>query len=244
MEDSKTLLFYLLSVVGLIVVSILFTGRPEEPGIDPLPATAIATKNEVTPSQSENQPEVCASSPQKLVIGYIPERAALTGDSLLLSGTIYAADFITPLPDLWVDIWLAPARSQEAPYYPLANMFYKRFQTDGTGQYQVTIPEPDRYNLDQVRYWVNDPNDCRLLIELTFILESAPGDPASASPKPMKLGQAQTEIAGSILRGPIDIVLPVPPPISPRVELKGKGSDYSQVFGYVQPPISPPVELK
>jgi protocatechuate 3,4-dioxygenase beta subunit len=207
MEDSKTLLFYLLSVVGLIVVSILFAGRPEEPGVEPLPATAIATKSEVTPSQLENQPKECASPPQKMVIGYIPEMAALAGDGLILSGTVYAADFVTPLPGAWIEVWPESMRSQYPPYSP-----YERFQTDGTGQYEVSIPRPDRDKLNYIHYWVSYPNSCPLLIEVNFIPDPAPGDPLSVFPE---LGLEQTEMAGSILRGSIDIVLPIPPPITP-----------------------------
>jgi hypothetical protein len=159
MEDTKTLLFYLLGLAGLIIVSILFTGRPEEPGVEPLLATSSPTKSAITPGQPENQPKACALPPQKLV--------------------------------------------------------YKRLQTDRAGQYDVTIPRPDRHELNQVRYWVSDANDCPLLIELTFIPEPTPGNAASAFPKLMKSGLAPTETAGSILRGPIDIVLPVPPRITP-----------------------------
>ena len=108
MEDSKTLLFYLLSFAGLIVVSIMFTGRIEQPEIEAQqPAIVLPTTTKVksTTNALETDQELCASINQMAF--YTPDLTHLEGNRLVISGTLYASDFVTPLSNTPIEVWLA-----------------------------------------------------------------------------------------------------------------------------------------
>jgi hypothetical protein len=210
MEDTKTLLFYLLSIAGLIIVSLLFTSQTEQQEVEPpqpVPVTStVTTEVKSLANQPETEQEPCVSTTQTAF--YTPDRTHLEGNRLVISGTVYASDFVSPLPNAPVEVSLVVKES----YYPPYNAFHAWFQTDETGYYEATIPKPGHYGIIYLYYRANDQDNCLLTIQLFFIDDAALDDTALVSSSLMKLGLEQAEIAGSVLQGPIDIVLSVPPP--------------------------------
>jgi hypothetical protein len=213
MEDPKTLLFYLLSVAGLIAISILFTGQIEQPEIEPpqpVSVTSTLTKLKSTANLSETDQEVCSSTHQ--IAFYKPDLTHLEGNRLVISGTLYASDSVTPLANLPIEVWWAAQESQYDPRYLPYNAFHDWFRTDEVGHYEATTPKPGHYELIHLYYRANDQDNCPLRMQLFFIDTPTLGDGAWVSGRLMKLGLKQKKLAGPILGGPIDVVLPVPPP--------------------------------
>jgi len=155
MEDSKTLLFYLFGLAGLITISILFTGRIEPPPFEPLPA--ISASPTATPTPAELAQAGCSTTTERAIF-YVPDLTTLEDNRLRIFGAVYASDFVTPLPGALIEVWPATYDSPENTQYP-PYLF--------RGQ----------------------------------ILSS------------------HGESVGPLLRGPVDIVLPVPPPVSFRTNL-------------------------
>jgi protocatechuate 3,4-dioxygenase beta subunit len=209
MEDTKTLLFYLVSIAGLIVVSILFTGQIEQPELEPsqpAPVTSTVTRLKSTAKPLESNQEVCSSTNQ--IAFYRPDTTHLEGNRLVISGTVYASDFVTPLPSAPIEVWLVAQETQYDPNYPPYNAFHDWFQTDKAGHYEATTPKPGHSGIIYLHYRANDQDECPLTIQLFFVDDSTLGDTASVSSGLMK----QTEITSSVLQGPIDVVLSVPSP--------------------------------
>jgi hypothetical protein len=217
MEDSKTLLFYLLSFAGLIVASILFTGRIEQPAIEsqqPAIVTPAVTKLELALNPPETEQEPCSSINQAAF--YTPDLTHLEGNRLVISGTLYTSDLVTPLPNASIKVWLFVQESYQPPY----RIFYDRVQTDQAGRYEATVPKPDHSGIIYLHYQANDQAHCPLKMQLFFLNNPTLG--GGVSERLIKLGLAQGDPAGSVLRGPIDVVLSIPPEpeLSPHWQAK------------------------
>jgi hypothetical protein len=163
-EETKTILFYLLTLAGLVVSSILFTGRIESPVEELSPAPMIPTfaKANSTLSLPETDREVCPITTQKTAF-YRIDPSRLVDHRWVISGTIYASDFITPVPDVLIEIWQAPAET--LPPYPLEMLLYTfsfrgLARTDAAGHYETTILMPEQRNSLPLYYRVRYQNRC------------------------------------------------------------------------------------
>src|SRR5262245_15958547 len=119
MEDPKTLTLYILSVAGLILVSILLTGRIEQPEVEPPQSTSVnSTCIPVKPSANlSNTDQAVCTSPHQVGL-YRPDMSHLEGDRLVISGTVYASDSVTPLPNVPIEVWFTTGESHYDPHYP------------------------------------------------------------------------------------------------------------------------------
>ena len=109
-----------------------------------------------------------------------------------------------------IEVWLTTEESQYDPRYVPYNAFHDWFQTDEAGHYEATTPKPGHYGIISLNYHVNAQDHCPLIVQLVFIDDPGLRDTVWRSGRPIKLGLEQRESAGSIVRGPIDIVMPVP----------------------------------
>jgi len=210
MEDSKTLQFYVVGLAGLITLSILFTGRIEPPETEPLLTTRVPTTAAVKPMARPVQvsQKGCPIANHKIML-YIPEM--MTEDQrLVISGTVYAADLVTPLPGVLIEVSQTSPERQMNPRAP-SSIFRDYNITDAVGHYDFTMVKPDRYNLIYLYYRARDLNYCPLTLQL-FLVDEPALDDASTSLNFIKFDLSQVNASGPLLRGPVDIVLPVPPP--------------------------------
>lgn len=217
-EEAKTTLFYILVLAGLILSSILFTGRIESlvEERSAAPATPTLAKVNATLSLPEVDQKACLISSQKTAF-YRVETSLLVNKSLVISGVVYASDFVTPIPDVLIEFW--QANFSTPPHYIL----HTWARTDATGHYQTTILKLGQGNILPLYYRVRYQNRCPLALQLLLVDKRGLADPSLTSTL-AKLGLAQGEPAGPLLQGPVDIVLPVsPPPPSPEASGSAAG---------------------
>ena len=212
-EEYKTTLFYMLALAGLFIGSILFTGR-----IEPLTeeqaalATPTVAKANSTFTLRETEWKVCTVTTQKRAF-YVADTNQLVDQRLVISGTIYASDFITPLPDVLIEI--RPERQSgsfgsfsEPPDY----LFQAWARTDASGHFEAAVLRPSHGTILPFYYRIRYQNGCPLGLQL-FLVDEETGLTNSALPSTLaKLGLAQGEPASPLLRGPVDMALPVAPP--------------------------------
>jgi len=219
--EFRTVLFYLLGLVGLIVVSAMFTGQVEVV-VNDLPATtpAVVVIPTVTGPDTATLTGMGQSDcvPSAMAISYIyspnaPFTTTLTppnlkGERLIVSGTVVAADQVTPLPGALLEVWQADAEGQ---YENLR----AQMQTDALGRYQFTTIKPGHYRVDckflpaHIHYRVSYLDDQPLFTLLFF-----EGDPYLANAPAVKLTHirpltTQAEPNGPVLHTIFNIALPV-----------------------------------
>jgi protocatechuate 3,4-dioxygenase beta subunit len=226
-EDPKTFLFYIVGLAGLLISSILFTGRIEP---EPLPATPASSTGTPPPARpTEVAQEGCSPGPEQTFF-YVPDPASQEANRLLISGVVYASDVGRPLSGALLEVLLVPQETQYDPHYPPYNAFHDWFQTDAAGRYRATLPKPSDYGIIYLHYWANFQDDCPLKLRLFFSNVSAQSEGSfsrmeAVPPRPlppsslMQMIMARVEPAGSRLEGPIDVILSVPPPVSFRANL-------------------------
>jgi hypothetical protein len=137
---------------------------------------------------------------------------------LVISGVVYASDFATPLPGALIEVLLVAQESQYDPAYPPYHVFHDWFQADAAGRYKATLPKPDDEGIIHLYYRTNYQDDCPLKLQLLVIDEATLSESRSIFPELRRFGLGQKAPAGPLLRGPIDVVLPVPSPMA----VKGK----------------------
>ncbi|MBI1877998.1 MAG: hypothetical protein HYR94_07195 [Chloroflexi bacterium] len=237
MKGRETILFYLLGLVGLVGVSILATNQIERVEIQPLPTNTPTIV--ITPQPTATSPETsridCATIPQGITFGYLPDTATLTnltGDTLTLSGTVYASDFVTPLPDVLIEVWRAtpevltmvwgvtPDSDDDFPPF----MLLKQVRTDTAGRYAFTTPKPDArisyyyyyhgggFRPIYFHYRISYQGNCPSSVQLLSADTTSPEYEPSASNLPRTLLFKQVKPADTMLQGPVDIALPISPP--------------------------------
>jgi protocatechuate 3,4-dioxygenase beta subunit len=131
----------------------------------------------------------------------------LKGERLIISGTVYASDRVTPLPAVQIEVWQADA---DGRYGRLR----AQMQTDAEGRYQFTTVKPGHYKVDcrpmpahihyRARYLDNEPLFLTLFVEDDPYLTNLPVGPASLRPLATWAGAD-----GPVLHTTFDIVLPV-----------------------------------
>jgi hypothetical protein len=224
MEDIKTFLIYLIGLIGLIGASLLFANQGEPPELSPLPATAPLTNRIArlaTLSAAVSQPE-CADTAQGAIFNDVSNGSSTTNSEdrrLFISGTIYTSDGATPLPDALIEVW------QEMPIDEYRSYLHRtQIETEATGRYTFMTVNPHPGQTMSVRYQVSYQQRCFLsmslkVITVSLLRYSFVRDIDLSLPMPAQSPAVQFSKAGPVFHGPIDIVLPVPPPVSFRTNL-------------------------
>jgi hypothetical protein len=227
-ERRETILFYLLGVVALVVASILSTNQIERVEIGPLPTNtpAIVITPRPTATPAEISRRGCATIPQAITFGYLPDTATLTnltGDALTVSGTVYAADFTIPLQEVLIEVWQARPKIGDDNFLPF--IWLKQVRTGADGWYEFTSPKPGRYSLilpligyvpdrympTYFHYRLSYLGRCPHFGQLLYA--DTAYDP-SGKPSPPKLLIKQMKPAVTMLQGPVDLALPISSPAS------------------------------
>jgi protocatechuate 3,4-dioxygenase beta subunit len=207
--DLKAVLFYLAGAAGLVLVSIFFTGQVDV-DIQELPTPAVAVRTDCMPGAgSLNSNNV-----------YVPNAPFTTtlaptnlpGQRLIVEGTVYAADQVTPLPGVLLEVWQADAQGR----YSHGGLFTLRGQmrTDLAGRYHFTTIKPGHYRVDcqyqpaHIHFRVSDADGPPFYTSLFFeddpyLSEPRPVDPALIRPLARQSGPE-----AELLRTNFDIILP------------------------------------
>jgi protocatechuate 3,4-dioxygenase beta subunit len=136
---------------------------------------------------------------------------------LMISGTVYASDCLTPLPDTLIEVWYANPESQYSYTEPVN--FRGQIWTDATGRYEFAALRPGRklgiydtgHELLQphlhfhVRYQDNEPLDTRVNITDEAFTITPASLPAST-----KRSREPADPTEPVLRVTFNIVLPIP----------------------------------
>jgi hypothetical protein len=227
MERRETILFYLLGFVGLVVVSIFATNRIERVEIRPLPTNTPTIV--ITPQPRTTSPETsridCATIPGGITFGYLPDTATLihmAGDTLTISGTVYARDFVTPLPDVLIEVWRATPEIRDDDFPPF--ILLKQVRTDSAGRYAFTTSKPDRiisyyyyrrggeFRPIYFHYRVSYQGNCPASVQLLAADTTSPENDPSGTTLPRTLLEKQVKPSDTVLAGPVDMALPISPP--------------------------------
>jgi hypothetical protein len=219
MEDIKTFLIYLVGLVGLIGASLLFANQGEPPELSPLPATAAPTDRIAqlaTRSAAVSRAE-CTDTAQGMIFDDVPGMSSAITNSddgrLFISGTIYASDGATPLPGALIKV------GQGMPIDEYQSYLHRtQLQTEASGRYTFTMENPRPGYPISLHYRVSYQNRCLLSMHLKIITVSLLRPPLVRDSDPSFPVSAQSPVAqfsevGPVFHGPIDIVLPVPPPV-------------------------------
>lgn len=217
MKDLKTVLFYVLGLAGLIIASVMFTGQVEVVDNElttVTPANQVAWRPAITTPSETNQPD-CALTAMSITYSYIPNAPFTTslappdrkGERLMVSGTLYASNRITPLPGALVEVWQADA---EGRYGRLRG----QMQTDADGHYEFTTIKPGHYKVDclpmpahihyRLSYLDNEPIFQTLFFQDDPYLTNILVEPAFIRPLTTRVGSD-----GPVLHATFDITLPV-----------------------------------
>lgn len=217
MEDIKTFLLYLIGLVGLIGASLLFANQGEAPELLPLPATTAPAKiSQIATPSAVGGLATCAATAQGLIFNYVPGMSSTITNSddgrLSISGTIYASDGATPLPGALIEVWEKPSENEHQDYVPLTQI-----QTGTAGRYTFTTMKPRPHTMVSVYYRVSYQHHCLLAMRIDLVSVSRSKSPfltntLSASPSLMTPLADRIKEAGTVFHGPVDIVLPAPPP--------------------------------
>jgi catechol 1,2-dioxygenase len=164
----------------------------------------------------------CQPTPGQFTPGFLevfPPRSELAppefpGERMIISGTVYASDCMTPLAGAVVQVWHADSEGNydRTEPFDLAGQIH----TDDAGNYEYSTIKPAGYSArpGHVHYLVT-VNDGRVLATQLFFAD----DPALAAASiPSALITSLTkrdEADGPMLYGVFDIVLPVVPPTPP-----------------------------
>ena len=218
MEGLKTVLFYTLGLAALIVASIVLT-RPPQVEISQLPPATLDPGLPIATPQTPQQTG-CQLTPTSLAIGYLPGApltttlvpANLPGERLMVSGTVYAADEVTPVPNALVEVWQADAEGRYD--YPTPLTLRARMYIDSEGRYQFITIKPGHYQVGcqfqpahihyRVTYLDNQPFFALMFFENDpYLAEAQFVEPTSIRPLTRQPGTD-----GVVLQGTFDIVLP------------------------------------
>ncbi len=152
MRNHISLLLYIGLLIGLVLLVQFMPINEAAIEHAPPPQLPTATPTLIArPSPTPTLSQTCRPTPGGTQYGYQPDAPFTTtlappdlpAIPLRVSGTVYATDCQTPLPDVLLEVWHAdlagkydPARS-----YP----FRGQMQTDAAGQYQYRTVKPGRY---------------------------------------------------------------------------------------------------
>jgi hypothetical protein len=202
MTKFKILFPYIFGLVSLIIsFGLVSQARlaEVEPLPSPLPSATPLPKPELFPGAAKLAR--CRVLSQPRFFFYLYTTPHEVGKPLTISGTVYASD-LTPLPDALVEVWQNNINQVNQPYFP--TVLNVQLHTDREGHYEFKTMGPTGSEQSYLHYQVTYQNYCPLLMHLHLLVEP----PA----RPAKPVYAQVEVTGPVLHGPVDIIMPVPPP--------------------------------
>jgi catechol 1,2-dioxygenase len=227
MNGIKTVLVYLAGIVALVAITIYFTTDIEPVEAEPpviKTATALAAPPTATPSAAQSN---CRATASSTGLGYVPNTPLTTtlappdlkGERMVISGTVYASDCLTPLAGVLIEVWHADADGvydREAPY-----ILRGRFRTDANGHYEFSSIKPGGYQTENgsqpahVHYRLSYQGDQIFGTRLLFAGDPNLGDPSPSQRALMTRLVKKAGPSGPVLHGKFDIILPVAPPGPP-----------------------------
>jgi protocatechuate 3,4-dioxygenase beta subunit len=225
-KNARTLLIYLAGILGLALVSAMFS-VPEEI-VDA--GNPIATLTARIPSPTSPPPKIpagCRLTPAAGRQGYrsgapstnkmsAPPSFQHLEKRLLISGQLLASDCRTPLPDTLVEIWHTDPEGR----YDQSDNFYLRgqFRTDAKGRFKFATIPPGHYRQGSkwhpvhINFRINHPAIPPLFTRLYFSDDPYLKNlPESARPLISRLVE-KTGPTGLGWAARFDIVLPVDVP--------------------------------
>lgn len=232
MEKLKSVLVYVLGLAGLVAVTIFFTGQIES-DFQPLPTATPAVRPTATAAPTAAAQTGCQPTPGSTrAYGYVPDTPIATtlappdlpGQRLIITGTVYAVDCVTPLPETIVEVWQADANGRYDRSEPY--ILRGQLQTDATGQYEFTTVKPGHYETSEIArpahihfritYKENDP----LITRLMFADDPYWGGGTLTQSPLVTTLTAISETDSIVLHGSFDIILSVQPPApTPEVSI-------------------------
>jgi catechol 1,2-dioxygenase len=153
-KTLKSILPYLVGLAGLVLISTFLTGQIEVE-INELPPTATPIP---PPTPTATPRPACLTTPGGLTHDYRPDAPLTTtlappdlpGRPLVISGTVYAADCVTPLPDVLLEVWHVDVNGKydRTPPYTLR----AKLRTDEQGRYRFTTVKPGYLLTSQISF--------------------------------------------------------------------------------------------
>jgi hypothetical protein len=202
MAKLKILLPYIFGLMSLIIsFGLVSQAKPAQVERLPSPTPTATPLPKPEPFPGARRLARCQAVSQPRFFFYMPTHTAETEKALILSGTVYASD-LTPLPGALVEIW--PGNFSQAKHFSYPPLLVEGRLTDEAGHYDFATTQLTRSERSYLHYKITYRDYCPLFIDLHLVLEPRP--------KPAKHTVANVEITGLVLRGPVDMVLPVPPP--------------------------------
>jgi hypothetical protein len=144
-------------------------------------------------------------SPEGLIFDDVPGMSSAITNS---------DDRATPLPDALIEVWRGVYLDQYQGYdVPLTQI-----QTGTTGRYTFTVMKLHPHTMISVHYQVSYQYNYLLAMQINVV--SVPlwksaflTNALSSAPPPTTPLVDRIKEAGAVFHGPVDIVLPVPPPV-------------------------------
>jgi catechol 1,2-dioxygenase len=223
MERLKGVLLYTLGLASLVVVSVLFTGRMET-DFEPLPTATPAVQNTPTAAVTDVAEVGCRLTQPGSSYGYQSDAPFTTslvsadrpGDRLMISGTVYASDCLTPLPNILIEIWQNDGHRND----PAGSTSLRaQLRTNAQGQYEFTTIKPGHSQSwpAHIHYRLTLPDGSNPLTTMIFFDDVAqdPDRPLTGSTNLVNLTNTGSTNR-RLLRGSFDLVLPVEPLVEPE----------------------------
>lgn len=171
----------------------------------------------------------CQTTPGGRAYGYLPGAPLTTtlappdlpGQRLVISGTVYASDCITPLPNVLVEVWHTDSTGR----YDRSEPFILRAQmyTNSNGRHEFTTTRPGHYQSGDItrpahiHYRVSQQGSEPLATRLLFADDPHLTGISENSRLVTSLSE-RTKPGGPIFYGTFDLILPaVPPAPTPEI---------------------------
>jgi protocatechuate 3,4-dioxygenase beta subunit len=197
-KNIKSLLVYIVGIVGLAVASVSFSLPGETVDAGNPAATLTARAPSPTPAPTATVVPGCESTPATGRQGYRSGAPLTTGltpppvfsrlnQRLTISGRLFAGDCSTPLPEALIEVWHADPEGR----YDQSDQFYLRgkFYTDAAGRYKFSTVAPGHYQRGStwqpvhIHFRVSHPNYEPFYTQLYFSDDPYLGElPPAAQP--------------------------------------------------------------
>ena len=194
MKYLKRIIWLVRSLGGLLAAVILFgyTNNPVTAGPLSLPTGPDGSLKLIIARPVMAYNEDCPNSAQAMTVGYMPNLSVqgISGEKqLTLSGTVYAAEHFTVLPDVDIEIWRLNPKGDEIPFSPY---LWEQAVTDSAGHYEFDLLKASQFVPIYIHYRVSYQGKCLLLMRLRLIRHDS---------------AYQRNINGPLLHGTVNFIL-------------------------------------